>query len=91
MITLLNFVCTKCRTWKGVRRIVCPYGAIDSDIPERRTDIYGHVGMGIFSGRGAPLMLNEQLIQRMDLSSGVEAAAVSVMTAAPDVTYVLRR
>ena len=29
---------------------------IDSDIPERCTEIYGHVGMGVFSGIGAPLM-----------------------------------
>ena len=30
---------------------------IDSGIPERRTDINGHVRMGVFSGIGASLMM----------------------------------
>ena len=29
---------------------------IEPGIPERRTDIYGHVRMGVFSGIGDPLM-----------------------------------
>jgi len=46
MSTLLSFVCTKCRTWKGVRRIVCPYSVRSvghSGVPygHLRTCLYG--------------------------------------------------
>ena len=41
---------------------------IDSGISERRTDIYGHVRMGVFSGIGAPLMYRSAIV-------GVRAAA----------------
>jgi len=40
MSTLLSFVCTKCRTWKGVRRIVCPFS---EHWPGHSRAPYGHL------------------------------------------------
>ena len=55
MSTLLSFVCTKCRRWKGIRRIVClfsehwprhsraPYGHLRTCLYGR---LFGHVSKG---------------------------------------------
>ena len=40
MSTLLSFVCTKCRTWKGVRRIVCLFS---EHWPGHSRAPYGHL------------------------------------------------
>ena len=40
MSTLLSFVCTKCKTWKVVRRIVCPFS---EHWPGHSRAPYGHL------------------------------------------------
>jgi len=79
MSTLLSFVCTKCRTWKGVRRIVCPYSARcvgHSGAPygHLRTCLYGRL-FGHRSSSDAEQSLDDGLD---DIINNIDSAVAAI-------------